>query len=548
MIKIISKDKTYEVEKGTTLLDLLSDDEKKKYFTCLVNGRVRELNFKISFDAEIEFLDITNIESMKAYEASLRYLICKAFNELYPNVEIIFSYNVSRSIFIRSITPGFIIDNAVVCNIRNYIDELVKRDLPIERNTFTIDEAKEIYKKFNFHDKIDLLKYRPDNFVHLYKCGDYYDYMHAYMVPSTGFISKYIIKPYSPGIIIQYPRAEKDGQIPKFEESRVYGKTLKAASSWARMIGAESISKINTHTIDKAQRDFIQICETKHNNMLAELGEMIANDIDNIRLIAIAGPSSSGKTTFSNRLKIELMSRGITPVTLSMDNYYLDRDKIKPDKNGNLDLEDINTLDIELFNQQMLALINGEEVEMPKFDFTIAKRVKGDIVKVPHNSPIIIEGIHALNELMSQSIPSHQKFKIFISPQMQVNIDNHSPLSTTDLRLIRRIVRDKQFRNASAEHTLSMWKSVRNGEFKWIYPHQESSNYVYNSELTYELCVLKKYALPLLKEIKADSPYFITANRLIKYLKYFNEIDESAIPCNSLIREFIGGSCFDVNE
>lgn len=548
MIKLRLNDKIIEVEKGTTLLSLLNEDEKKKYFTCLVNGRVRELNFKISFDADIEFLDITNIESMKTYEASIRYLVSKAFYELYPNISVIFSYNVSRSIFIRSNTDGFVIDTTVVNNIKNYIDKLVTLDLPIERCTFTFDEAKEIYQKQNFSDKFELLKYRPDNLVHLYKCGDFYDYMHAYMVPSTGFINKYVIRPYAPGIIVQYPRAETKGEIPTFEQSRVYGKTLKQAANWAKMINAETISKINAHATEQNSRDFIQICETKHNNMLAELGEMIASDIENIRLIAIAGPSSSGKTTFSNRLKIELMSRGITPVAISMDNYYLDRDKIKPDENGNLDLEDINTLDIELFNQQMLALINGEEVEMPKFDFTIAKRVKGDKIKIPHNSPIIIEGIHALNELMSQSIPSHQKFKIFISPQMQVNIDNHSPLSTTDLRLIRRIVRDKQFRNATAEHTLSMWKSVRNGEFKWIYPHQESSNYVYNSELTYELCVLKKYALPLLQEIKSDSPYFITANRLIKYLKYFREIDEEAIPCNSLIREFIGGSCFDVNE
>ena len=370
--------------------------------------------------------------------------------------------------------------------------------------------------------------------------------MHSYMVPSTGFITSYILKTYSPGMIVQYPRSETNGIIPTFEQSRIYGSTLKKASVWAKMIGCETVSKINDHVTKELSRDFIQTCETRHNNALAELGELIEKDKENIRLIAIAGPSSSGKTTFSNRLRIELMSRGIRPVTLSIDNYYIDRDKIAPDEFGNIDLEDINTIDVDLFNEHLLSLINGEEVDMPIFDFNVAKRTHTVKVKVPMNVPIIIEGIHALNEQLSASIPSHQKFKIFISPQIQVNIDNHSPISTTDLRLIRRIVRDKQFRNASAEHTLSMWKSVRNGEFKWIYPHQESSNYVYNSELTYELCVLKKYAMPLLKEINSDSPYFITANRLIKYLKYFKEIDESSIPCNSLIREFIGGSCFEV--
>ena len=278
--------------------------------------------------------------------------------------------------------------------------------------------------------------------------------------------------------------------------------------------------------------------------MLAEIGEKIASDKNNIRLIAIAGPSSSGKTTFSNRLRIELLSKGIKPVMISMDDYYIDRDKIPLNENGELDLEDINTLDIELFNEHMFALINGEEVEIPRFDFKLAKRVKGHKLKIEPNQPIIIEGIHALNEQMSSLIPKHQKFKIFISPQIQINMDNHTPMSTTDLRLIRRIVRDNQFRNSPAKQTMSMWSSVRRGEFKWIYPNQEGADYVYNSELTYELCVLKKYAIPLLKEIGVEDEYYITANRLLKYLKYFTEIEEVAIPCNSLLREFIGGSCF----
>lgn len=545
MIKIKLNEKTLEVKKGTRLLELLEEDVRKNYYTCLVNGRLRELTYPLNQNAEIEFLDIENTESMKTYEATLRYMIAKAFHDLYPNVIVRFNYNVSRSIFVKSETPGFIIDLHVANNIKEYINTLVSKDLPIERVTVDLDKAKKIYEEFNLHDKLDILAYRPESLVHLYKCDNYYNYMHAYMAPSTGYIKKFEIKPYSPGLIVQYPRAEYHGEIPPFEESIVYGKTLKAAAKWGQTINANTVDKINERVTENT-RDFIQTCETKHNNMLAELSDMIAKDIENIRLILIAGPSSSGKTTFSNRLRIALMARGITPYTISMDDYYIDRDKIKPGKDGKLDLEDINTLDIDLFNEHMYQLINGEEVDIPKFDFTIARRVKGHKIKVPQNSPIIIEGIHALNEQMSSSIPKHQKFKIFISPQIQVNMDNHTPISTTDLRLIRRIVRDKEFRNASAEKTMDMWKSVRNGEFKWIYPHQEQSNYVYNSELSYELCVLKKYAMPLLREISSESEYYITANRLIKYLKYFKEIDESAIPCNSLIREFIGGSCFNV--
>ncbi len=545
MIKIKLNEKTLEVKKGTLLLELLEEDVRKNYYTCLVNGRLRELTYPLNQNAEIEFLDIENTESMKTYEATLRYMIAKAFHDLYPNVIVRFNYNVSRSIFVKSETPGFIIDLHVANKIKEYINTLVSKDLPIERVTVDLDKAKKIYEEFNLHDKLDILAYRPESLVHLYKCDNYYNYMHAYMAPSTGYIKKFEIKPYSPGLIVQYPRAEYHGEIPPFEESIVYGKTLKAAAKWGQTINANTVDKINERVTENT-RDFIQTCETKHNNMLAELSDMIAKDIENIRLILIAGPSSSGKTTFSNRLRIALMARGITPYTISMDDYYIDRDKIKPGKDGKLDLEDINTLDIDLFNEHMYQLINGEEVDIPKFDFTIARRVKGHKIKVPQNSPIIIEGIHALNEQMSSSIPKHQKFKIFISPQIQVNMDNHTPISTTDLRLIRRIVRDKEFRNASAEKTMEMWKSVRNGEFKWIYPHQEQSNYVYNSELSYELCVLKKYAMPLLREISSESEYYITANRLIKYLKYFKEIDESAIPCNSLIREFIGGSCFNV--
>lgn len=345
-------------------------------------------------------------------------------------------------------------------------------------------------------------------------------------------------------MIIQYPRYELGGEIPPFEDAPTYGKTLKRAYEWANRIEAQTIYQINQKIENNEIIDFVQVCEAKHSNMLAEIGMKIKEDIENIRLIAIAGPSSSGKTTFSNRLRIELMSLGIKPVMISIDDYYLNREDILPDENGDVDLEHINTLDLDLFNQHMLALINGEEVEMPHFDFKIGRRVPGKKVRVHKDSPIIIEGIHALNEALTSLIPKHQKFKIFISPQIQINIDNYTPMSITDLRLIRRIVRDKHFRNTPARNTIAMWPSVRRGEFRWIYPHQEGADYVFNSELTYELCVLKKYALETLKEIKTDDEYYITANRLIKFLKYFKTLDDDIIPNNSILREFIGGSIF----
>lgn len=552
MINVIVNEKNVQVKEGTRVLDLLKDEDKTKYMVCKLGTQVKELNRKLSDKDEgkkIEFLGLENIEAGKAYEASLRFIFSMAFFRLYPDVKIRFSYNASRSVFCQVLTPGFNISTAVE-KIKAEADAIIAQNLPIERITVSTDEAAEIYKKMNGFDKLEMLKYRPESNVNIYKCGEYYDYMHSYMVPSTGCIHAYEVRPYSPGIIIQYPRYELGATIPEFVEESMYGRTLQRAYLWAKKTKTQTIAEINKRVEDGNELDFVQMCEAKHNRMLAELGEEINRDIENIRLICIAGPSSSGKTTFCNRVRIELLSRGINPVMISMDDYYLERDRIcelQGKSRDDVDLEHINCLDIEQFNKDLFDLINGEEVTLPKFNFKIGKREVGRTIKVDEHSPIIIEGIHALNEKLTSSIPKHQKYKIYIAPQLPVNIDNHSPLNTTDLRLIRRIVRDMQFRNYPAANTIDMWQSVRSGEFRWIYPNQEGANFVFNSALPYELCVLKKLAMPALREIKYTDPQFLVANRLIKYLKYFKTIeDESIIPCNSLIREFIGGSCFDV--
>lgn len=550
MLNITYKNQVKQVPVGTKLIDFLDEAEKTNYIVCRVGLQIKELNYALqerNKGMEIEFLGLENIEAGKAYEASLRFIIAMAFHNLYKDVDIRFSYNVSRAIFCQVLTPGFHLPRATDAII-NEVKRIIKANLPIERVTVTIDEAKEIYKQYNHQDKLDILKYRPENTVHLYKCGDYYDYMHSYMVASTGCIKQYVIRPYSPGIIIQYPRYELNAKIPEFVEESTYGRTLKQAYNWSKKNKLQTVIEINAKVETNNVLDFVQMCEAKHNRMLVELGNNIEQDIENIRLIAIAGPSSSGKTTFCNRVRIELLSRGINPVMISMDDYYLEKEKISEIQNkpiDQLDLEHINCLDVDLFNKDLYDLINGEEVTLPRFNFQTGKREVGRTIKVDSNSPIMIEGIHALNEKLTASIPKHQKYKIYIAPQAQINIDDHSPLNTTDLRLIRRIVRDMKYRNCPAAETIRMWQSVRNGEFKWIYPNQEDANYVFNSELAYELCVLRTKALPALREIKPTDPEFLVANRLIKYIKYFRPIDdESIIPCNSLLREFIGGSCF----
>lgn len=550
MLNITYKNQVKQVPVGTKLIDFLDEAEKTNYIVCRVGLQIKELNYALqerNNGMEIEFLGLENIEAGKAYEASLRFIIAMAFHNLYKDVDIRFSYNVSRAIFCQVLTPGFHLPRATDAII-NEVKRIIKANLPIERVTVTIDEAKEIYKQYNHQDKLDILKYRPENTVHLYKCGDYYDYMHSYMVASTGCIKQYVIRPYSPGIIIQYPRYELNAKIPEFVEESTYGRTLKQAYNWSKKNKLQTVIEINAKVETNNVLDFVQMCEAKHNRMLVELGNNIEQDIENIRLIAIAGPSSSGKTTFCNRVRIELLSRGINPVMISMDDYYLEKEKISEIQNkpiDQLDLEHINCLDVDLFNKDLYDLINGEEVTLPRFNFQTGKREVGRTIKVDSNSPIMIEGIHALNEKLTASIPKHQKYKIYIAPQAQINIDDHSPLNTTDLRLIRRIVRDMKYRNCPAAETIRMWQSVRNGEFKWIYPNQEDANYVFNSELAYELCVLRTKSLPALREIKPTDPEFLVANRLIKYIKYFRPIDdESIIPCNSLLREFIGGSCF----
>lgn len=527
------------------ILDIIPAEEKYSYVAATVNNRTRELTYVLKEPSDVKLLDFKDTQAVKIYETSLRYLVAMATHRLYPQLDIRFSYNISRSIFCQILTPGFHTDLKFVDSIKAEMQRLIKADLPIERKLVTREEAAEIYKANHCDDKIDILKYRPDDKVHLYSCDGYVNYLYGYMVPSTGFLTHYKMKLFAPGFIIQYPRAECGGIIPEFEEDRTFGRTLKESYQWAVKVGTETVSKINEYVLKNGSVDFINMCESNHNNMLAELGKKIQQDIDSIRLICIAGPSSSGKTTFANRLRIELLSLGIRPIRISIDDYYKPKSEIPLDEDGEVDLECLQALDTELFNSDMLRLINGEEVQLPRFDFKLGKRVPGRILKVDQNQPIIIEGIHALNDELTPDITKHQKFKIYIAPQAQICLDNHNPLSLTDLRLLRRIVRDNKFRKSSAEETISMWPSVRRGEFKWIYKNQEGADYVFNSLLPYELCVMKKHALPILTKIPNDSPYYIKANRLIKFLKYFVDIDDEVVPNNSLMREFIGGSCFE---
>lgn len=544
-INVVNYDETRTIRSSKIcLIDLLRPEDLKSFYAVKVNNRLRELTYEIHYDATVEFIDLNDSDACNVYERSLRYLFSMAMYELYPDFKFRLSYSVSRSILASPISDN-VFDNAKIEAIKAKMNELIEQDLELQKMIVPASKAEEIYRSFDQLDKIEILKYRPETTVHFYKSKDYLNYMYGIMVPSTGYLKNYNIIPYSSGIILQYPRSENEGNIPPFIDSPVFGRTLRESYRWGKLIGANSIAKLNESIKEYGNITFANICEARHNRQLVDIGNEIEKNIDNIRLICVAGPSSSGKTTFANRLKVELLSRGIKTIKVSIDDYYLLKKDIPLGPDGKPDLETIYALNIEKFNNDLVALIQGKTVTLPHYNFKKQIIEEGETYKLLDDEIIIIEGIHALNNMLTSSIGNDQKYRIFIAPQAQIFLDDQNPMSLTDLRLIRRMVRDYKFRNSPAEETLSMWKSVRQGEFKWIYDTQENANYVYNSFLQYELPVMKKYALPLLNSIPRDSEYFVMAERLIRLLKHFIDMDDNVVPNNSLIREFIGGSVYE---
>ena len=544
--KIIYLNEERFVETPISVLDVVGDD--KDIFACYVNGRLRELTYVFDYDARIEPLTAKDRDGKFIYESSLRFIVAMAINRLYPSLTYNFSYSISRSIYLTLTSKEIKVDDEFINKLNRQIEKIVNANYPLNRYKLPKDEILNIYQEHGFYHKVELFRYRPEDTAHIYECNGYYNYMYSRMVPSTGYIRSWKLIKYGEGVIIQYPRPDTDGKIPEFKDAPAFREALAKAKQQALITGIDSVIGINKKLEREGEIELINLAEAVHYRQLAELGDIISKNAKKIRLICIAGPSSSGKTTFSNRLRIELLSRGIKPIMISLDNYYKPMEEIERDEKGNLDFESIYSLDIELFNQNMLDLMAGKSVNLPYRDFKTKKRTYMKGVYIDKNQPIIIEGIHALNDIMTSLIPEENKFKIFISPSVQISLDNDNPLILTDIRLLRRIVRDHNFRGESAQSTMAGWESVRRGEFKWIYFTQENANYIFNSFLAYELCALKEHAEPLLKEIKKESEYFPIAERLLRLLKFFNPISSKWIPCNSLIREFIGGSCYQTDE
>lgn len=536
-------------KRGDTPLSFLQEDDKKKYYCCKIDSRIHELSYKLEKDGDykIQYFDLTSSDSCRVYETSIRYLVAMAIKEINPKLQVRFFYNISRSIFCKIVQPkSFIVTTSFVNQVESKLKELVSADIEMVRSKISKEKALEAYKNGNHVDKIKMLKYRSEDFVHLYIANHsgkvYADYLYEEMVPSTGYLKDFKLRLYNPGFVIQVPRSECAGTIPPFKDEIVFATSLTNSYKWAEENQLDTVVDTN-HFIKKYDAmSLINLSESKFNNMLSDLGEDIisAKGEQSIRLICVAGPSSSGKTSFANRLLYELMARGLRPIRISIDNFYIPKKQLDP----KVDIESLEALDVDYFNDIILRLLQGDEVESPIYDFKSGERKYGSKIKIDDNQPIIVEGIHALNPKMSESIPDYLKYKVYIAPQPQVNIDNHTPVSMTDIRLLRRIARDARTRGSNAQETISMWPNVRAGEFNYIYPTQEYADFVFDSFLPYEPSALRNIILPLLDKIKPDCKEYTVAHRLKSMIKYYLPIQINDIPCNSLIREFVGGTSF----
>lgn len=526
-----------------TVFELFKDEIKEKgIIACRFNNEVKSLNYKIEENGKIELIDISNKDGMRIYRRGLIYILSKAFEELYPNAKTAINYQLSNSMLCEVIDAE--VNDEMITKINDKFKEIVEKDIPIIKKIMTKKEAKEFYyKEKNEKGRLQIEDGYKDT-VSLYYCGDYYNYFYGILPISTGFAKIYEIVKYHNGILIRYPNSKDISKLPVFEENKKLLETLDEYERLHETLHVQTLYKLNRIIKRKKIKEYILLDEALHEKKMAKIADDIVNR-KKVKVVLIAGPSSSGKTTFAHRLGIQLRLNGLKPVTISVDNYFVERENNPKDENGNYDFECIEAIDTKLFNEHILKLLNGEEIDVPTFDFEKGtKRYNGEKMRLKDDQILVIEGIHCLNDKLTSLIPKDQKYKIYISCLTVLNVDFNNRISTTDSRLIRRIVRDNQFRGYSALHTLRMWDSVNRGEEKNIFPYQEQADSMFNSSLIYEIAVLKDYAIPLLKEIKNTEPEYSEAKKLLSLLEYFESVPSEYVPTNSLLREFIGGSIF----
>lgn len=537
---------TIEAKPGCTLAEIYQLSGLDLHYgptSARVNNVAEGLTFRLYHNMDVEFLDITSSSGMRTYVRSLCFVLCKAVADLYPEGQIILQHPVSKGYYC-TLKIGREISDEVVENIRKRMDEIVEAHIPYRRMEIQTEKAVRLFRQLGMNDKATLLETSGKVYTYYYTLGDTVDYYYGSLLPDTGYITLFDVVKYDDGILLRYPDKSQPEQLGEMVRQDKMLEVFKEHSRWHDILGVRTIGDFNVACNKGYATELINVSEALQEKKIARIADEIHHRGE-VKMVLISGPSSSGKTTFSKRLSVQLMTCGLRPVALSLDDYFVNREDTPRDESGQYDYESLYALDLPFFNEQLQMLLKGEEVEIPRFNFTTGKReFKGEKLRIEKNTVLILEGIHALNPELTPHIPSQNKYKIYVSALTTILLDNHNYIPTTDNRLIRRIIRDYKYRNYSAEETISRWPSVRRGEDKWIFPYQENADAMFNSALLFELAVLKDHALPILNRVPQNCAEYSEAYRLRKFLQYFVPVQDKDLPPTSLLREFLGGSSF----
>jgi uridine kinase len=509
---------------------------------AIVNSELRELTYPIEMDAQVEPVTMGMADGMRIYRRSLTFLLETAFEQLCPGAVLTIDHSVASGGYYCQVSGRPPLDAAELTELTALMRSLVERDLPLRRMMVPIDEAIAYFDSKGHSDKVALLKHRRKDYLTLYELDGNRDYHHGYMVPSTGFLRWFGLVLTGEGFTLRFPRRHEPTELLPLPEYPKLLSAFRQYGNWLWKLGISNAGALNDAISEERMREIILVSEALHEQQIADIADLISDRVNQLRVVLISGPSSSGKTTFSKRLAIQLLAHGISPFPVEIDNYFLDREDTPLDENGQYDFESLRALDRRQLASDLSALISGKPVQLPRFNFLVGRREAGDLVHLHEGQIILLEGIHGLTPDLISDFPVDQTYRIYISALTQLNLDRQNRVSTTDTRLIRRIVRDARERGYTAKDTIRRWESVRRGEKRYIFPFQENADVMFNSALVYEVSVLKPFAEPLLRQVPFGSPEYIEAKRLLAFLEWFLPLDSHLVPDNSLLREFIGGS------
>jgi uridine kinase len=545
-IEIILPDsRVYTGKRGATLAELfkmLPEWDNPPIMGAVVNGELKELTTKVEMDARVRLVTMHDDDGARIYRRSITFLLEAAFEELFPNTQMTLDHSVSAGGYYCQVKGGETLSHEQLDRLLTRMRELVQADLPFERQLVPLDEAVTYFESRGLKDKVQLLKYRQKEYLVLYRLGEHRDYHHGYMVPSTGYLQWFDLETIGEGFVLRFPRRGSPKEISPMPSYPKLLSTFRQYGNWLERLGIDSVGALNDSIQAGNIREIILVSEALHDLQIIDISQQVAERSEDARIILIAGPSSSGKTTFSKRLSVQLLAQGFSPFPLEMDNYFVDREQTPKDENGIYNFESLGAVDTHLLSDHLKRLIRGETVRLPKYDFREGKRKEGEEIRLRPDQMIILEGIHGLNPQLLPEIDPSATYKIYASCLTQLNLDRYNRISTTDTRLLRRIVRDARERGYTAQDTISRWESVQQGEKEYIFPFQENADKLFNSALVYELSALRKDVEPLLRQVPYGTNEYVEAKRLLAFLEWFLPIETNLIPDNSILLEFLGGS------